>query len=405
MDGGNGGNHNPEVKFTFGKVAVPIAGVVVLTVEATDPDDDPVTVNWEATGGTLRESDQGSPSMQWSAPLSVGKDTITVTASDGKGGQATAATILEVATPKNANIGTPVTWRKDQSPYLITNEQFAIVGAVGRLVLEPGVLVYIDNLGGKIIVEGTLDSNGAHIKPNTPDPTPGWWVGIEVRPNSTLPVVNLGSTEISYAQNAVDAAGPSKVKINGGKITFCSEEAVLFEAWDSLSVRDCVITNNQSSGIRVHRFAGSLPLAVIIEGDSIAVNGKLGEDVQYTHQAGISIDIPDTGGSVPIVISGCNISRNDFPGIRLLTGCEPRIIGNYIAGNEFLKDNKFNVRLESGFSVSNPTTSINATQNYWGFEYPNAADSLLIHNGIHDRRDSGSVGAWIYVTPWLNNEP
>ena len=46
-------NGNPTVTFTWGKIAAPAAGDETMTVDADDPDGDPISVMWSAKRGSF----------------------------------------------------------------------------------------------------------------------------------------------------------------------------------------------------------------------------------------------------------------------------------------------------------------------------------------------------------------
>ncbi|HEU5304540.1 MAG TPA: PKD domain-containing protein [Gemmatimonadales bacterium] len=69
-------------------------GTSALVAVATDPDGDPLTFSWQASGGTLVP--QGSQAV-WTAPGTEGQFSITVRAEDGNGHTASASLAVSVA--------------------------------------------------------------------------------------------------------------------------------------------------------------------------------------------------------------------------------------------------------------------------------------------------------------------
>jgi hypothetical protein len=92
-------NNNPtvtSVMVTPGSVNA--NGIASVTVIATDPDNDPLTYSYNVTGGAISGS---GAAVSWTAPSMEGAHSVTVTVSDGKGGQATgngALTVLQAVT-------------------------------------------------------------------------------------------------------------------------------------------------------------------------------------------------------------------------------------------------------------------------------------------------------------------
>jgi len=66
----------------------------IISVAASDPNGDSLTYNWYVTGGTM-DDDTANP-MKWTAPSEPGSYTITATVSDGKGGEASAHSNVDV---------------------------------------------------------------------------------------------------------------------------------------------------------------------------------------------------------------------------------------------------------------------------------------------------------------------
>jgi outer membrane protein OmpA-like peptidoglycan-associated protein len=68
--------------------------VVAVHVDASDPDNDPLTYSYAASGGTV---DGSGPDARWSAgSVAPGSYTVTATVNDGKGGTASCATDIRV---------------------------------------------------------------------------------------------------------------------------------------------------------------------------------------------------------------------------------------------------------------------------------------------------------------------
>jgi len=64
---------------------VDAGGTATINVTATDLDNDPLTYGYTVTGGAITGS---GPAVQWTAPTQQGAHSVTVTVSDGRGGQA-----------------------------------------------------------------------------------------------------------------------------------------------------------------------------------------------------------------------------------------------------------------------------------------------------------------------------
>ena len=95
-----------------------------------------------------------------------------------------------------------------------------------------------------------------------------------------------------------------------------------------------------------------------------------------------------------------------MPGIQLANAIFPVIQYNAIFRNEFGKVGKrFNIVLTNDFGFDGGPDTIDARFNYWGGEYPNAADSVMIKLAIRDGDDNASILADVIVTPWLGGWP
>ena len=158
-------------------------------------------------------------------------------------------------------------------------------------------------------------------------------------------------------------------------------------------------------GIRVKEPTTGTPSSVTIRGDSIGVNGDLFGGASYdNHEAGISIELSDNLGVIPVDISDNHVSRNGFPGIVLVDAVYPVIKNNTISGNERGQTGqRFNLRLEPTFG--GVLTTIDARMNFWGAEHPNLADSVLIRLGIYDSANDGTIDVRVRMDNWLSTEP
>lgn len=78
-------------------------GMVSVSVTATDPENDALTYAYTVTGGSITGT---GPSVTWTAPSTAGAHSVTVTVSDGNGGQATGNGALTVLPPVTQITGT-----------------------------------------------------------------------------------------------------------------------------------------------------------------------------------------------------------------------------------------------------------------------------------------------------------
>jgi hypothetical protein len=399
------------------KLATAKRETMTLTAAVSDPDEDEVTVNWAVLrdgqpSGSLQESDQGSPSMRWTAPVELGCDSIVATASDGKGGKATATATIQVGTLRTSgSVSASQTWDKAGSPYVLRPGGISfVVNERVTLTIDAGVDVYIDKPGLNVSVVGRFEANGTAaepivIRPNTRNSEPGDWQGITASPSGGVPVVELTHTAVFYAVDAVKANEIAELALDGCSFKFNRDHAVLHQSSGMLIVDNCVITNNNKTGIRIKRGPGvDNPDEVSIRGDSIAVNGDISGSSVYVDDAGIVIDMQDPYGGSSIDLSCNEISRNGVPGILLVNAVYPAIHNNGIFGNERGKSGaNFNIRLADDFGGFVPT--LDARGNYWGAPFTDPADSVLIKNTIRDIDTAPGAGITVRVIfePWLGD--
>jgi hypothetical protein len=90
-------NHPPTINsLTANPPSLQFAAKTTLTAVASDQDGDPVQFKWDASGGTL--SGVGNK-VTWTSPSKNGNYIITVTVSDGKGGETRQDITIPVAAP------------------------------------------------------------------------------------------------------------------------------------------------------------------------------------------------------------------------------------------------------------------------------------------------------------------
>ena len=78
-------------------------GITTVTVTATDADDDPLTYAYDPNGGAITAN---GASANWTAPGTAGAISVTVTVTDGQGGEANGTGNLTVTAPVTQVIGT-----------------------------------------------------------------------------------------------------------------------------------------------------------------------------------------------------------------------------------------------------------------------------------------------------------
>jgi hypothetical protein len=90
-------NQNPAIaSITADPGTLIPGGTASITVTATDPDGDPLTYSYTATGGTITGN---GPAATFTAGNTPGPASVVVTVTDGRGGVATASTALTIQKP------------------------------------------------------------------------------------------------------------------------------------------------------------------------------------------------------------------------------------------------------------------------------------------------------------------
>jgi parallel beta-helix repeat protein len=277
--------------------------------------------------------------------------------------------------------------------------------------VEAGCELLVDAEDLEIFLEGTLRANGTQqhpvtIRPNIRRPEPGYWQGITANPNSSVPLIELTHTDLLYATEAAKTTTGGTIVLDGCRIMFAGEAAVLHQSFGSLSVVNSIITNNVKSGIRINSVSNiNFPPTIVISNDSIAVNGDVSGATPYVDQAAIYIEMADTFAISDIQITNNEISRNAFPAIQLVNASYPAIHSNAIFSNELGKTaQRYNIRLDDGFGEG-VSGMIDARDNYWGAPFTNPADSAAIRLMIRDSEDVGNITVRVAIYPWLNAKP
>jgi hypothetical protein len=394
-------NDPPQMTFTFDPIAVARGANVTLSVAVTDPDEDPVTVTWDVSRGTLDPADQGKVLMSWRAPTSAGTDTVWVTASDGKHTVSLMDTIV-VGNIWPSDVNGEVTWDLSRSPVVIS-----VSGSPPRLVIpnrsiltvEAGVIVYaqedlIIDVAGTLICNGTAD-NLIKFLPNSRSPDPGFWEGMlgSTDAGSGAPPgeFHLQHTRITYAAENILLTNGASAELHNCQLYFSRDVAMHHDSGSGeLIVNNCNITDNNGDGIVISSFS-TYPDFVQITGNKISFNGGVG----------IQIELNDPYGDTPIDITDNEITWNSYYGIQLIGAVYPTVNQNALHTNDRLQSNaanRRNFKLEPAFIGSLP--EIDATNNYWL-----TTDSLVIEQTVFDSRDHAEINTRVRFWPWLNAAP
>ena len=92
----DGQNNSPTITSLIPEADSVLLGTsIFVTVSAIDPDSNPLSYTWSASGGTITgDNDVDPETIIWTAPLSVRDCTITATVTDGRGGQAQQSVVV-----------------------------------------------------------------------------------------------------------------------------------------------------------------------------------------------------------------------------------------------------------------------------------------------------------------------
>ena len=130
---------------------------VAIHVNASDPDNDPLTFSYTATGGTI---DGTGPDVRWNpSGLAIGTYTVNAKVDDGRGGTATCS--VDVAVNKRPNRPPVISCAPERNP-IIAGERVAINSTASDPDGDPITYSY-STTGGQIIGSGPtvqFDSTG-----------------------------------------------------------------------------------------------------------------------------------------------------------------------------------------------------------------------------------------------------
>lgn len=397
-------NKAPTIAILPAPKAVPKGLNYTFSAVVNDDDNDTLYVQWSKSRGSLNPIDQGKVSMTWTAPTSVGTDTIVAEVTDGKTTRSDTLSI-EVGSAWLGDINGSQTWTTANSPYLITptsSDKFTIT-TTSMLTINAGVSVYIDAPATEILVNGELKIDGTAdspviITPNVPSPPEGYWSGIRADANNQSGRLDLQYARIDYAKWNISANANSYVRLRNCYISHSLAEGVRFRSVNTLIIENCEISNNRADGIKIELFGtNNLP-------DSIYI---IDSNIRYNRGSGVVISLRDSMGDVPFLVKGDSISYNAFHGIKLVSKTYPVINHNAIFFND-LDGTKggYGIYLNPGFSGERlpPNDFIDARCNYWGGAFL-PADSTIISDMIMDGRDRADISAWVRYAPWTDNFP
>ncbi|MBN2070790.1 MAG: right-handed parallel beta-helix repeat-containing protein [Candidatus Krumholzibacteriota bacterium] len=379
------GFHNKppdDPKISIGKCFVGAGGDVELYCSAPDPDDDPVTVLWEAEYGEFYPESGEGFSVVWIAPDEPGIYTVKVTATD-RLDESTSSAEIEVGEALPVISG--ITELSDNgSFYMIDSPQPVFVGSSATLRIHAGVTVVIDQEEGGLNVFGRLEVVGTAgspviFKPNICPGEDGVWRGILFDgPDASGSILNANITMAVRGISVEDGANVVLDSIfvhDGVGIGVNVEES-------EISVEDCRVSDN-AGGIH------------ILDADAEITNCEIRDNSGY----GIWIEIDEDGSGdiYDVAIEGCTIATNVGDGIKISYYALPVINYNSIYLNDKASGG-YDIMLFQYFNDS----GIDARYNFWGVT--NESD---IQERIYDGFDFLPPQPDIYVdySGWLMSQP
>ena len=157
-------NHPPAVTVTANptKVTAGSTDAVVLQAQCTDPDNDPVTYKWSATGGSIDGT--GAETRWTSGGAKEGSYTVTVVCDDGRGGNANATASIAVEPKPNTP---PVVSNCAANPATINVGQKSTVTTTASDPDNDPLTYSYTTTGGKVT------GSGASVQFDSTGPAPG----------------------------------------------------------------------------------------------------------------------------------------------------------------------------------------------------------------------------------------
>ena len=393
-----GTNTPPVIAFAFVPMATEKNIPVDLTVTATDADDDPLTITWTVTRGSLAAQNSKKTVMRWTVPSTVGVDTVNISVSDGT---VTRKLTEEIRVATKYQTGS---FLKSASPYILatagTNPRLAVPSG-STLTIEAGTEIYINAPGLIVDVTGTLSAHGSAADPiiiRHNDRTfvcggsnNSGWQGIQLSREAGAPAAgtaDLDYVELWYPVDGVRVQDDAILTMNNSSVKCSKHAGVWMEGSGVVHLIDSELSNGAGDGLAIAAFA-SVPDSVIVQGCTLSINNG----------SGIRMDLNDTTKSAFIDVQFNDFQFNATHGISLAHSVFPAIHNNNFRGNG--DSSVSSLYLQSGYPGV-AQAELDATCNFWGSASGSCA---TIDIGIHDSLDQSTVHTRVKSCPWLNSNP